>query len=641
MAEGEKIASGYVEIVGDTTALDDTMKTLQGRLTAQVRRLQAEMARNKLKMRTADTPEALAALSQANTTLAAKIGLIQSAAQKQGVALTQVAAAARDATQANRQFAASAVDLNARVAQIQRGTEGPRLTDPAQRIQAQIARNKLALKSVLGASSRDPYHQLQLTSLDLLGEQGGGGAAARLIQENADLVKKLRLVEAAARKKGAALSEGTGITIAASQATRRFAAGSMVVHTGMKEVQNSAKGAGMGLLMLGQMIDDAQYGFRSIVNNIPGVVMSLGGSAGLAGAVAIAGVGINTWINHWEDAKEAFGDLSFIQNAANAISDFGHQVAETVGVPDLFAIGAEQKKIKARNAEGKKAIASVEDIAGEGAEAHGQAITAAIKAFGGGKDVLNALEDRQRRAGAPEAGRDVRRMNNSRIIEEARKGNLASIESLTRALPDLGPVYERHTPQGRAEADAARQEAAYAGEQSARREREHAQAVTRRADELARGLEGRAGNALLKSPKFGLNNFVREQIQDIVPVEDLSRITMEVAQRIRAKTESEVEKRRLEKGISPEAARSEVLRDHEIAAREKAEAERRKVMGDVRQSERLSADAFLGRIQTAALKPRDMTQQEMLKATKQSVGFLRDIAHAVKPRPMTGGAKFG
>ncbi len=57
------------------------------------------------------------------------------------------------------------------------------------------------------------------------------------------------------------------------------------------------------MLALGQAVDDAQYGFRSIVNNIPQMVYMMGGGAGLAGAVGIAAVAINQLINH-------FGELS-------------------------------------------------------------------------------------------------------------------------------------------------------------------------------------------------------------------------------------------------------------------------------------------------------------------------------------------
>ena len=57
--------------------------------------------------------------------------------------------------------------------------------------------------------------------------------------------------------------------------------------------QRSMGSLGYSLLMVGQTVDDVQYGFKSIVNNIPQLVMAVGGSAGLAGAAVIAGVAFN------------------------------------------------------------------------------------------------------------------------------------------------------------------------------------------------------------------------------------------------------------------------------------------------------------------------------------------------------------
>jgi hypothetical protein len=68
-----------------------------------------------------------------------------------------------------------------------------------------------------------------------------------------------------------------------------------------------AKGGhlGLGMLAIGQMVDDMQYGFRSIVNNIPQVTYLMGGSAGLAGAIGIAAVGANLLISHWDELMDS------------------------------------------------------------------------------------------------------------------------------------------------------------------------------------------------------------------------------------------------------------------------------------------------------------------------------------------------
>ncbi len=80
------------------------------------------------------------------------------------------------------------------------------------------------------------------------------------------------------------------------------------VSGGMQVVENSVKqssrGAAMGLLQLGYAVDDLQYGFSAIVNNIPQLVYMMGGSAGIAGGVAIASVAINQLVQHWGYLKD-------------------------------------------------------------------------------------------------------------------------------------------------------------------------------------------------------------------------------------------------------------------------------------------------------------------------------------------------
>ncbi len=67
----------------------------------------------------------------------------------------------------------------------------------------------------------------------------------------------------------------------------------LTANTAMNKGRGASTNAGMGMLFLAQGIDDAQYGFRSIVNNIAPLVMALGGGPGLAGIMTIAAVGFN------------------------------------------------------------------------------------------------------------------------------------------------------------------------------------------------------------------------------------------------------------------------------------------------------------------------------------------------------------
>lgn len=101
--------------------------------------------------------------------------------------------------------------------------------------------------------------------------------------------------------------------------------------------QAQFKNIGYSMMQLAYVADDVQYGFRAIVNNIPQLVMGLGGSAGLAGAVGIAAVAVNQLISHWgylSDAMQAawsgstLDQLQAIRDRAEAASKAFDELAK-------------------------------------------------------------------------------------------------------------------------------------------------------------------------------------------------------------------------------------------------------------------------------------------------------------------------
>ncbi len=74
-----------------------------------------------------------------------------------------------------------------------------------------------------------------------------------------------------------------------------------------KGLETASGKAGYGLLNLGYAIDDVQYGFSSIVNNIPQIAMAIGGphAMAIAGAAGVAAVAVNQLIKHWGDMATA------------------------------------------------------------------------------------------------------------------------------------------------------------------------------------------------------------------------------------------------------------------------------------------------------------------------------------------------
>jgi hypothetical protein len=92
--------------------------------------------------------------------------------------------------------------------------------------------------------------------------------------------------------------------------------------------QPAAAGGGLasraqGLLNISRAIDDVQYGFRGVVNNIEGIVMGLGYGAGVAGAATIAGVALNMIIPKIQAIVAASDPMKDLSENLKAIQGSG------------------------------------------------------------------------------------------------------------------------------------------------------------------------------------------------------------------------------------------------------------------------------------------------------------------------------
>lgn len=87
-------------------------------------------------------------------------------------------------------------------------------------------------------------------------------------------------------------------------------------------------GAGMGMLQLGQAIEDAQYGLRGVMNNIPGLVMSLGLGAGAAGVLQVGLVAVSQVLDligrqsKGLENKPILGELTFDEKVMDQARQF-------------------------------------------------------------------------------------------------------------------------------------------------------------------------------------------------------------------------------------------------------------------------------------------------------------------------------
>lgn len=66
--------------------------------------------------------------------------------------------------------------------------------------------------------------------------------------------------------------------------------GTETLNAGLTKLAPTTRNNAQALLMFSQGFEDAQYGIRGVLNNIPSLIFAMGGTAGLAGAISIAAV---------------------------------------------------------------------------------------------------------------------------------------------------------------------------------------------------------------------------------------------------------------------------------------------------------------------------------------------------------------
>jgi hypothetical protein len=99
-----------------------------------------------------------------------------------------------------------------------------------------------------------------------------------------------------------------------------------------KELGKASNNGAMGLLALSNAVQDVQYGFGGMVNNIPQIITGLGMGMGVAGAVQIAAVGIQFLLKNvdlfGEKAKQAARDAADLTAEMMADADAAYKNAE-------------------------------------------------------------------------------------------------------------------------------------------------------------------------------------------------------------------------------------------------------------------------------------------------------------------------
>lgn len=140
-----------------------------------------------------------------------------------------------------------------------------------------------------------------------------------------DMADKARELDAALDQVGSpALGAGAGLPAIPAQAKKAAAE--------IKDVRNESARLGKGgdggraVLEFSRAFEDAQYGIRGVLNNLPGLIAALGGGAGLAGVISVVAVtGSVLWEQFSKGAKDAAGPtIDFMEIFKKLAKEFGN-----------------------------------------------------------------------------------------------------------------------------------------------------------------------------------------------------------------------------------------------------------------------------------------------------------------------------
>lgn len=107
---------------------------------------------------------------------------------------------------------------------------------------------------------------------------------------------------------------------AAGQATAVTKAGEAVKKSGMNIGQAALDGS--------RALEDLQYGIGGVINNIPSLVMSLGGSAGLTAVISVLAVTVAQAVKNWDKIKAAFQETTTIPKVAGDVSGLQNELSK-------------------------------------------------------------------------------------------------------------------------------------------------------------------------------------------------------------------------------------------------------------------------------------------------------------------------
>ena len=224
----------------------------------------------------------------------------------------------------------------------------------------------------------------------------GANEAAAGVAKVAGEVQKLQGREADLRSEFSGVTDKFDATRVASynlsEELKKSSVSSGKFSDSQVNVAKSSRNSSLALLELSRGFEDAQYGIRGVLNNIPSLVLSLGGTAGLAGAISLGAVAfsqIYSWMTRTEEKASDTADR--VKDLAAAAGQIQSDNFEEAGA--AIEAAAERTAALTQNwTETKKAEEAFSSAAISNAEKLAQAQALIAEALGLQVDRFRELE---------------------------------------------------------------------------------------------------------------------------------------------------------------------------------------------------------------------------------------------------------
>lgn len=438
------------------------------------------------------------------------------------------------------------------------------------------------------------------------------------------------------------------------------------------ELRKAAGAAGGGGLttaigQIGYAVDDLQYGFRGIANNIQPILTSIPGLAGLAGPISIAAIAAFQFYEHWDKILGLFGlgvpqpaltGLELLTANIKKASDEMEELKKKTNLEwyELKRLKELQEKIPklTKEAEQQKAVDEAGKSTSDAEKEAGAGFAKAVAESGGARsisEIQGAIADQKDAKGlvyntvtgnmtTPEvAARDMTAaaLKGDRVARDAIKAALAKNSSLGAKIDEFSPeqkAADEKSMTGLDKEEGLEDTDKFIRDLRRERKRKAEDKLKKDAREASKGFDDRFAPAILNNVARGNANdpaaltaaVARDMKGQGRTQEEIDRLSPAVAKMLLEQIEGRIKERAAEQGIGREEAAAREAEDDTASARSKAK-KATGTTGDLA--------GFAGNLQQALFNKADPVQTAILEENRKTADRLEKLleeTRKVKPR---------